>query len=90
MRGGIAAGILVAASVVMVKVLPKPQPATIYQEEASNLYREGRIDEAIHVYEKALELNPEDSSIYLMLGIVYEDKKALEKVARYFKKGESL
>ncbi len=89
-RGGIAVGILIAAYIVMVRVFPKPQPATIYQEEGTNLYREGRIDDAIQAYEKALELNPEDGYTYLMLGILYEDKKAVEKVAHYFKKGESL
>ncbi len=89
-RGGIAAGILVATYVVMVKVLPKPHPATIYQEEGSQLYREGRIDEAIQAYKESLKLNPEDGSTYLMLGVLYEDKKAIEKAAHYFKKGESL
>jgi superkiller protein 3 len=89
-RGGIAAGILVAAYIVMVKVFPKPQPATIYQEEGSKLYREGRIDDAIQAYKKALKLNPEDGSTSLMLGIIYEDKRAVEKAAHYFKKGESL
>ncbi len=89
-RGGIAAGILVATYVVMVKVLPKPHPATIYQEEGSKLYREGRIDEAIQAYKESLKLNPEDGSTYLMLGVLYEDKKAIEKAAHYFKKGESL
>jgi len=89
-RGGIAAGILVATYVVMVKVLPKPHPATIYQEEGSRLYREGRIDEAIQAYKESLKLNPEDGSTYLMLGVLYEDKKAIEKAAHYFKKGESL
>lgn len=90
MRGGIAAAVLVATYVVMVKVFPKPHPATIYQEEASKLYGEGRIDEAIQAYKKALELNPEDGSTYLMLGVLYEDKKAIEKAAHYFKTGESL
>lgn len=88
-RGGIAVGILVAAYIVMVKVFPKPQPATIYQEEGSKLYGEGRIDDAIQAYEKALKLNPEDGYTYLMLGILYQDKKAVEKAAHYFKKGES-
>lgn len=89
-RGGIAAGILAVTYVVMVKVLPKPHPATIYQEEGSKLYREGRIDEAIQAYKESLKLNPEDGSTYLMLGVLYEDKKAIEKAAHYFKKGESL
>ncbi|MFQ6067152.1 MAG: tetratricopeptide repeat protein [bacterium] len=90
MRGGITAGILVATYVVMVKVFPKPQPATIYQEEGSKFYQEGRIDEAIQAYKKALELNPEDGSTYLMLGVLYEDKKAIEKAAHYFEVAESL
>ena len=90
MRGGIAAAILVATYILMAKVFPKPQPATIYQEEGSKLYREGRIDEAIQTYKKALELNPEDGSTYLMLGVLYEDKKVIEKAAHYFKAGESL
>ncbi|GAG36377.1 unnamed protein product, partial [marine sediment metagenome] len=86
-RGGIAVGILAAAYIVMVKVFPKPQPATIYQEEGSKLYGEGRIDDAIQAYEKALKLNSEDGYTYLMLGILYQDKKAVEKAAYYFKKG---
>jgi tetratricopeptide (TPR) repeat protein len=90
MRGAIAAAVLVAAYIVMAKVFPKPQPATIYQEEGSKLYREGKIDDAIQAYKKALELNPEDGSTYLMLGVLYEDKKAVEKATRYFEEGESL
>ena len=90
MRGGIAAGILAATYILMVKVFPKPQPATIYQEEGSKLYQEGRIDEAIQAYKKALKLSPEEGSTYLMLGVLYEDKKAVEKAAHYFKKGEIL
>ena len=90
MRGAIAAGILAATYVIMTRVIPKPQPATIYQEEGSKLYQEGRIDEAIQAYKKALKHNPEDGSTHLMLGVLYEDKNAIEKAVHYFKAGESL
>ena len=83
-RGGIAALVILAAYIVMVKVIPKPKPSVIYQGEAERLYEEGKLDEAIEVYRKALSLDPEDSSTLLMLGMIYEDKGMLQMRNHYF------
>ncbi|MCK4418963.1 tetratricopeptide repeat protein [Candidatus Aerophobetes bacterium] len=83
-RGGIAALVILAAYIVMVKVIPGPKPSVIYQGEAERLYKEGKLDEAIEIYKKAFSLDPEDSSILLMLGMIYEDKGMLQMKNHYF------
>jgi len=83
-KGGIAALVILAAYIVMVKVIPGPKPSVIYQGEAERLYKEGKLDEAIEIYKKAFSLDPEDSSILLMLGMIYEDKGMLELRNHYF------
>ncbi len=83
-RGGIAALVILAAYIVMVKVIPGPKQSVIYQGEAERLYKEGKLDEAIEIYKKAFSLDPEDSSILLMLGMIYEDKGMLQMKNHYF------
>jgi len=73
-----------APYIVMVKVIPRPKPSVIYQGEAERLYEEGKLDEAIEIYKKAFSLDPEDSSILLMLGMIYEDKGMLQMRNHYF------
>jgi len=88
-RGGIAAIALVCAYVVLTRVI-KPEPAVLLQEEASRLYEEGKIDEAIAVYKKALRMSPKDSSIYLTLGVLYEDKGLSDEANYYFDRAKKL
>lgn len=83
-KGGIAALVILAAYIIMVKIVPKPKPSVIYQEEANRLYEEGKLDEAIEIYKKALSLDPGDSNIPLMLGMIYEDKEMLQLSNHYF------
>ena len=89
-RGGIAAIALVCAYVVLTRIIPKPEPAVLLQEEASRLYEEGKIDEAIAVYKKALRMSPKDSSIYLTLGVLYEDKGLSDEANYYFDRAKKL
>ena len=89
-RGGIAAVALLAVYIVMTRVVPQPKQSVIYQEEANRLYEEGKLDEAINVYKKAQDLEPDDSTIPLMLGIIYEDKELLDKANSYFERARLL
>jgi len=89
-RGGIAAIALLAAYIVMTKVIPQPKQSVIYQEEADKLYQEGKLEEAIEIYKKAQALDPDNSNIPLMLGMIYEDKGRLNKANDYFERARLL
>jgi len=89
-RGGIAAVALLAAYIILTKVVPQPKQSVIYQEEANRLYEEGKLDEAINVYKKAQDIEPDDSTIPLMLGIIYEDKGLLDRANDYFERARLL
>ena len=89
-RGGIAAVALLAAYIILTKIVPQPKQSVIYQEKARELYREGELDEAIEIYKKAQDLEPDDSSIPLMLGMIYEDKGLLDRADDYFERARLL
>jgi len=89
-RGGVAIAVLLCVYLVLIRVVPRPNPAVLLQEEGNRLYEEGRIDEAVAVYKKALQLRPDDSFVYLMLGVLYEDKKMQEEADHYFNEAERL
>ncbi len=89
-RGGIAAVVLLAAYIILTKVVPPPKQSVIYQEEANRLYEEGKLDEAIEIYRKAQDLEPDDSTIPLMLGMIYEDKGLLDRANDYFERARLL
>ena len=89
-RGGIAAVALLAVYIILTKIVPQPKQSVIYQEEANRLYEEGKLDEAINVYKKAQDLEPDNSTISLMLGIIYEDKGSLDRANDYFERARLL
>jgi len=89
-RGGIATIALLAVYIVMTRVVPKPKQSVIYEEEADRLYQEGKLDEAIKIYRKAQDLDPDNSTIPLMLGIIYEDKGSLDRANDYFERARLL
>ena len=89
-RGGTAAVALLAVYIILTKIVPQPKQSVIYQEEANQLYQEGRLDEAINVYKKAQDLEPDNSSIPLMLGMIYEDKGLLDRANDYFERARLL
>lgn len=89
-RGGIAAVVLLAAYIILTKVVPQPKQSVIYQEQANQLYQEGKLDEAIEIYRKAQDLEPDDSTIPLMLGMIYEDKGLLDRANDYFERARLL
>ncbi len=89
-RGGIAAVTLLAVYIILTKIVPQPKQSVIYQEEANRLYQEGKLDEAIETYKKAQDLEPDDSTISLMLGMVYEDKGLLDRANDYFERAKLL
>ena len=89
-RGGIAAVALLAVYIILTKIVPQPKQSVIYQGKARELYQEGELDEAIEIYKKAQDLEPDDSTIPLMLGIIYEDKELLDKANSYFERARLL
>lgn len=52
---------------------------------ANSLKEQGKLDEAIPEYEKAISLNDEDPRAYGQLGLVFEQKKEVSKALDYFK-----
>jgi serine/threonine protein kinase len=52
---------------------------------ADSLKEQGKLDEAIPEYEKAISLNDEDPRAYGQLGLVFEQKKEVSKALDYFK-----
>jgi len=89
-RGGITAIALLAAYIIMTKVVPQPKQSVIYQGEADKLYQEGKLEEAIEIYKKAQALDPDNSTIPLMLGMIYEDKGLQNKANDYFERARLL
>ena len=89
-RGGIAAVALLAVYIVLTRIVPQPKQSVIYQGQANQLYQEGKLDEAIEIYKKAQDLEPDDSAIPLMLGITYEDKGLLDRANDYFERARLL
>lgn len=47
-------------------------------------FQEGRLDEAIRLYKKAVALNPNFPQVYNMLGMAYRQKNNPEEAIRYF------
>lgn len=90
MRGGVAAVALLAVYVTMTRVVPQPKQWMLYEMEAKRLYEEDRLDEALEMYKKAQALEPRNSTILLMLGIIYEDKELLGEANDYFERAKSL
>ncbi|MEE9192273.1 MAG: tetratricopeptide repeat protein [Candidatus Aerophobetes bacterium] len=89
-RAGVTAVGLLAAYVILTRVVPQPEPWLVHQMEADKLYEEGKLDEAIGIYEKAWILEPGNSTIPLMLGIIHEDKGLLRAANGYFERAKLL
>ena len=52
---------------------------------ANALKEQGKIDEAIPEYQKAISLNDKDPRSYGQLGLIFEQKEELDKAVEYFK-----
>lgn len=87
---GIVITVIVFGYVVVTKIIPKPEPYVQHQLNGDRFYEQGKLNEAIKEYKKSLELNPKNSSSYIMLGIIYEDKKENNKAQDYFTQGKKL
>lgn len=89
-KGGTAAVALLAVYIILTKVVPQPRQSVIYQGEANRLYEQGKLDEAINVYKKAQDLEPDNSTIPLMLGVICQDQELLDKANDYFERAKLL
>lgn len=54
------------------------------------LQKQGRIDQAIHLYLRGLALNPDDASAYRCLGTAYKTRKQLDLAAACFRRAVEL
>lgn len=66
------------------------QRASSLVSEGINLAEQGRFEQALGLYQKALALNPEDSSIYFNLGGLFRELGQIEKAADSYEKALSL
>ncbi len=89
-RGAIAAIALLTGYMILTKVVPQPKQSVIYQEKANRLLAEGKVDEAINIYTKVQDLDPDNGTVLLMLGVIYEDKGLLDRANDYFEHAERL
>lgn len=80
--------VLLSVWAIFTWVIPKPPAYLLHQEKADQLTSQGNLDEAIEEYKKAMELNPQDGTSYLMLGILYQAKEEEEKAKNYFAQAE--
>jgi tetratricopeptide (TPR) repeat protein len=55
-----------------------------YLDEAEALYWEGKLDDAIHLYEKAAEVDPENANIYVRWARLLDMQKLLKSVRQPF------
>ncbi len=53
---------------------------------ANSLKAQGKLDESIPEYEKAIAINEKDHRAYGQLGLIYEQKKEWSKALEYYKK----
>jgi len=87
---GIAITVIVFGYVIVTKIIPEPEPYVQHQLNGDRFYEQGKLNEAIEEYKKSLELNPKNATSYIMLGMIYEDKKENNKAQDYFSQGKKL
>lgn len=55
-----------------------------YFSDGVSLYNEGKINEAIFLFEKSVVFNPKDTESYIYLGYINKDLEELDKANHYF------
>ena len=68
----------------------EPDDARLYPQYGQILYRLGRLDEAVSVYERYWTLNPRNPMVYLALGSLHVELGHLDRAAQIFSLGESV
>tara|TARA_B100000780_G_scaffold77072_1_gene52015 strand:+ start:4126 stop:4539 length:414 start_codon:yes stop_codon:yes gene_type:complete len=56
----------------------------IFHDEALNFYNEGKIDEAVFLFEKSVVFNPKNIESFIHLGYINKDLENLDKANHYF------
>lgn len=67
-----------------------PNSADILNNRAVSLRREGRMEEAIEVLQKAIALAPEFVNPYYQLGVIYQEEDDTDNAFSYYTKGIDL
>lgn len=65
-------------------------PTEKYISQGNQKVQDGRYDEAVKEYERALEIDPENARIHLLLGLTYAQLNKWEEALRYSKKATQL
>ncbi|HHT9118798.1 MAG TPA: tetratricopeptide repeat protein, partial [Candidatus Hypogeohydataceae bacterium YC38] len=80
-------GLLFSALILFLATCPMAyaQDAVEYFNQGNMAYREGKYDEAVESFKKALELNPTDASSHFGLGNSYFLKRNYEKAITHYK-----
>lgn len=80
-------GLLFSALILFLATCPLAyaQDAVEYFNQGNMAYREGKYDEAVESFKKALELNPTDASSHFGLGNSYFLKRNYEKAIAHYK-----
>ena len=55
-----------------------------YFSDGVSFYNEGKINEAIFLFEKSVVFNPKDTESYIYLGYINKDLEELDKANHYF------
>jgi Flp pilus assembly protein TadD len=67
-----------------------PASADRCRQAAIALQKQGRIDQAIRLYQRGLALNPSDASAYRCLGTAYKSRKQFDLAAACFRRAVEL
>ncbi len=78
------AAVIASIYFIFTYVVPKPEPYVVCLEEANRLFEEGKLNEALETYKKAIRLDPDQGEPYLMIGIIYKFLTEDEKAEEYF------
>jgi tetratricopeptide (TPR) repeat protein len=59
-------------------------------EKASQVYTEGKLDEALQGYKSCLDVAPGDAKLNFMVGLIYENKGDFENATKYWSRAVAL
>ncbi len=67
-----------------------PNDVQLYSQLGQILYRQGKLEQAVEVYQKYWQLNPRKLLVYLALGCLHVELGNIDKAAQVFSLGEAV
>jgi tetratricopeptide (TPR) repeat protein len=86
--GAVSVALLVALYVLFLRPDEATRLRYDYQFEADAQVQQGNYEQALGLYQKALELAPEDAELVLVTGVLYEALQELESAADQYREAE--